>query len=96
MSDLTRYRIDLTQYRDKFQSEQDTKASFRATLDVFKDAGVLVPDTTLQDIADAVKAYKEFDYEPYINSDGDEPLENDPAHVLDDLLDGLVNDDGRI
>ena len=82
MNDLTRYRIHPHSLAEIEKARRDWRVAKVRPYDV-------VPDTTLQDIADAVKAYKEFDYEPYINSDSDEPLENDPAHVLNALLDAL-------
>ena len=88
MSDLTRYRLPINDEEHAYRPVTDGRCK-----ECFQHPQrCAVPDSTLQDIADAVKAYKEFDYEPYINSDGDEPLENDPAHVLNALLDELSND----
>ncbi len=82
MSDLATFRIDTDHVEPEF-------STLRRTIPEFISDGVLVPDDTLQAIADAVKAYKEFDYEPYL--EGEENPDPDPAHILNALLDELLD-----
>ena len=74
MSDLTRYRIDKTKMRD----------GWTLGFENMRHAGAVVPDSTLQDIADTWNAWRQEDISG---------IENGPAfNRMGDLLDALVDD----